>query len=227
MSERQVLDGQDITVELLTIRFNSTVLRYTNSVRDPATSVIYDAQTYLAREFSMESADVSAGGPLPRPNLNIDNIDRVFYPLVVANNDLRGADVTYRQVFRQNLDDGSNPDTTDPISETVWRIYQMSDLSRVNVTFVLATPLDVEFARFGRQALPNVCDRTYRVPEATPDTFTQRRCPYVGSDYFLRDGTPTSDWRQDVCGKKESDCELRFAGDPVIPFQGFPGLGRR
>lgn len=227
MSESQVLDAQDTTVELLTIQFGTTTLRFTNSVRDPATSVLLNGQTYLAREFVTNGLEVSAGGPQPRPTLNIDNIDGFFYPLVVANNDLLGATVTYREVHRQSLDDGTNPSTTEQISESEWRIFQMTDLSRDNINFTLATPLDVEFAPFGRQILPSICPRTYRVPQSTPDTFLQRRCPYTGSNYFRRDGTTTTDWRQDDCGRRESDCLLRFAADDEIPFQGFLGVNRR
>jgi phage-related protein len=38
-------------------------------------------------------------------------------------------------------------------------------------------------------------------------------------------GNPTADPAQDVCGKRLSDCALRFPSPALMNFGGFPGCG--
>ena len=240
MSERQKITGQSSTIELLTISYGATptLLRFSNSSRDVGTSITWDSVSYLIRDFSMSGLTVVDGGPAPRPSLEIDNVDRLFYPLIENNSDLRGSDVTYTQVFRSNLDHGSSPDTSSPIAQCRFKIFSLEGLSRNTVQFTLASQLDKEYALFGRQALPNVCPRSYRTPADTADTFIAGSCPYnqTGSGaYFKEDGTPTTDYTEDKCPRTlVGGCEVRFGSgalqersDGALPFQGFPGVGLR
>lgn len=224
----QAIADQDTTVELLTVVHPGGSLHLTNSVRDPSTSVVFGGISYLARQFKMEQIEISAGGALPRPTLELDNIDGLFTPLVVTYNDLKGSSITYTEVFRENLDDGDNPSTSNIISQATYNVFQMSDfVPSENVKFVLAAPLDAERAVLGRQALPDVCPRSYRVPLSSPDTFKSGRCPYAGNTYYNTEGEEVTDWREDVCGKTLEQCKLRFGLETALPFQGFPGIGRR
>jgi lambda family phage minor tail protein L len=228
---------QDAKILLLEIDYThlpgGTVIYLTDSVRDPSSVVAFNSNTYIPRRFALSGIDRKAGGSSGRPSLTIDNVDRYWWALVMNNNRLRNSKVIYSVVYRQHLDDGSDPDTSQHIERHEFELWQMSQISRLDVTFKLSAPHDNEQVMFGNQMLRNVCPRTYRVPTETTDEFVDNTsnpekvdCPYVGTDYFTKDGTTTTDWSEDDCGQRPSDCTLRFPAGP-IPYRGFSGLGNK
>lgn len=237
-SEAQKLT-QDIKVRLLTIVHSGGTLNFTNSILDPNTSVTFDGTSYLGRKFELTGFQVKLGGALPRPTLTLDNTDSLFYSPLVNNNFFADADVTYTEVYRENLDDGSDPDTTQKITELNYIVRQMLRLHRVRVDFKLATPLDIEQYQFGRQILRNTCARTYRVPDpANADTFFQGTCPWgdeairpgTGTPFFTKDGTETANYLEDDCGQLYEDCRRRFQNtnsNVTLPAQMAPSIGVR
>lgn len=237
-SESQKLT-QDTVVRLVTIEYGTgQVLRYTNSIEDPNTTVFLNGNEFFGRSFSLTNFEVKAGGSLPRPVLSLDNIDRAFYSIVVNNDFLIGASVLYQEVYASNLDGGSNPDPSQILISLQYNVLQMTRLHRQEFRIKLATPLDLEQVQFGRQILRNTCSRPYRSPDpSSADTFiyptNSNVCPYglasrpgTGSNYFTKDGTPTADWRQDDCGQFHSECVRRFGTIANLPFQGAPSIGR-
>jgi phage-related protein len=84
----------------------------------------------------------------------------------------------------------------------------------------------------GRQFLRDVCTRRYRRyaptdPAAAGDGYVYPKifpCPYTGSNAFTALGVGTT-VANDVCGRKVSDCRLRFPGQ-ALPMGAFPGIGR-
>jgi lambda family phage minor tail protein L len=238
-SESQKLT-QDIKVRLLEITHSTGgTLRFTNSIRDDDTSVVFGGDTFVGRKFLLRGFEVKTAGTLPRPALKLDNTDSFWYSLLVNNDFFAGADVNYREVYRDNLDDGGDPDTTQIILELNYVIFQMKRLHREEVEFHLRTPLDTEQVDFGRQLLRNTCARRYRVPDPNnTDTFFQENCPWgdqakrpgTGTPFFKKDGTTTSDWREDSCGQLYEDCRRRFhnADNSVkLPFWGAPSIGSK
>lgn len=47
-------------------------------------------------------------------------------------------------------------------------------------------------------------------------------CDYNGTNYFMKDGTPTGDPSKDACGGRQRDCEDRFGKGNPLPFGGMP-----
>ena len=79
----------------------------------------------------------------------------------------------------------------------------------------------------GRQVLKDACTHIYRFPDGMGDfDYTNATCPYVGTDYFEATGASTNDPALDKCGKKLSDCRLRFGQHGVLPTRAFPGVAR-
>tara|TARA_Y100000310_G_scaffold160698_2_gene160519 strand:+ start:38047 stop:38697 length:651 start_codon:yes stop_codon:yes gene_type:complete len=207
-------------------------LYFTNGAYDPLDAVDFDSNTYIARQYKLAGFKVRSSGALPRPALTIDNVDRYWFSPVATCDQLIGASITYREVYRQNLDDGSDPDTTQIIEQTEWVIRQLKSINSDVAVFLLATPLDVEQATFGRRMMKHVCPRKYRTPKGTADTFYDINdstvnvdCPYVGSSYFKKDGSAGGDWSEDDCGQRLSDCKLRFGATAELPYKGFPAIG--
>lgn len=223
--------SQDATLELITVSLGGQTWRFTNGTQDPLVSVVHDGEPFFARRFKIGRFKVSSVGQLPRVDLEFDNVDRYWYPILEDNNDLIGADVTHKQVYRQHLDDGDSPDSSEIITQVDSVILARRTLNRESVSFRLAAPLDLEQSLLGRVMVRNVCSRSYRVPLIASDSFndintvgTTVNCPYVGGAYYRKDGTIPDNHSGDDCGLKKSDCELRF-GNEALPYKGFPSLG--
>ena len=114
-SESQKLT-QDIKVRLLTITHAGGTLTFTNNILDPATAIVFNSVTYFGRKFELKGFQVKSGGSLPRPTLKVDNtpesgdVNGPFWFLLNANDNFLDATVNYKEVYRENLDDGSDPD---------------------------------------------------------------------------------------------------------------------
>ena len=94
------------------------------------------------------------------------------------------------------------PETADPEQELTdrWVVEQMSQLTAMTASFVLATPTETDGALFpGRIMLANTCMWTYRSDE----------CGYTGGAVADEFDKPTTDIRKDRCSKCMRGCELR------------------
>lgn len=81
-----------------------------------------------------------------------------------------------------------------------WVVEQMSQLTAMTASFVLATPTETDGALFpGRIMLANTCMWTYRSDE----------CGYTGGAVADEFDKPTTDIRKDRCSKCMRGCELR------------------
>jgi len=234
-SESQKLDQQAPILLVEVIHVNAGTFRFSSGSLDPNDSVAFGGDTYFARQMSISGLSAH-GGKLPRPDIQIDNIDGFWWPLVLANKDLRGATVNIIEVYREGLDDGATPGADMIISDYTFIIRQKRSLDNREITFNLMSSMDRETAKFGRQCLRHVCARAYRVPDpGTADTFfAQPDCPYgdpakrpgTGGDYFLKDGTVTANYLLDDCGQRLSDCKIRFGTVVDLPYQGMPSIGQ-
>ncbi len=226
-SERQKLKP-DTLVALLTItKTDGTIIRLTNSVRDPGTSVTFGSNTFSARRFSLGRSQVKASGTLPRPTLSIDNTDNFMLTQVGQNLDgLNRAEVQYREVYAGNLVGGSDPDPSQISVENNYQVRQVKRLDGHEAQLTLQVPMDAEQVQFGRQCLRSTCARTYRVPDPNNNgQFFQGTCPYVGTNYFTKDGTSSTNYLEDDCGQRLSDCRARFGQNAVLPIQLFNAIG--
>ncbi|EHT5660763.1 phage minor tail protein L, partial [Escherichia coli] len=118
---------------------------------------------------------------------------------------LVGATVVRRRVYARFLDAvnfvAGNPEA-DPEQELSdrWVVEQMSELTAMTASFVLATPTETDGALFpGRIMLANTCMWTYRSDE----------CGYTGGAVADEFDKPTTDIRKDRCSKCMRGCELR------------------
>ena len=77
------------------------------------------------------------------------------------------------------------------------------------------------------QVLRDTCTHIYRVYTDGEFVYTNATCPYTGANYFKRDGSSTETASEDVCGKKYSDCKLRYPlKSDVLPTRAFPNVAR-
>ncbi|EHW5628727.1 phage minor tail protein L, partial [Escherichia coli] len=108
-----------------------------------------------------------------------------------------------------------NPEA-DPEQELTdrWVVEQMSELTAMTASFVLATPTETDGALFpGRIMLANTCMWTYRSDE----------CGYTGGAVADEFDNPTTDIRKDRCSKCMRGCEMRGM---VANFGGFLSINK-
>ncbi|PZY78751.1 phage minor tail protein L [Escherichia coli] len=124
-----------------------------------------------------------------------------------------------RRVYARFLDAvnfvAGNPEA-DPEQELSdrWVVEQMSELTAMTASFVLATPTETDGALFpGRIMLANTCMWTYRSDE----------CGYTGGAVADEFDKPTTDIRKDRCSKCMRGCEMRGM---VANFGGFLSINK-
>ena len=200
------------------------VLRFTPGPWD-GSPVVFDGDTYAPIPIEADGFEWSGKGDLPTPKLSISNVGSAFVTMLIGTTDLLGAVVTRIRTFRQFLDAGDDPDPTAILAET-YRVERKAELTRNSLVLELASQLDHEGVMLPRRvALKRTCTHRYRVWDGTAFDYTNATCPYVGAASFDRLGNATND-PNDNCGKRLSDCRLRFGQNARLPFRGFPAMGQ-
>ena len=235
MSLTQSLQQAEVGVfiELFTLDVTSLgagILYWTPSRPTADKPIIWRGHTYTSVDIKAEGFDLTAGGTLPRPQLTVGNADNLVGSLLSQYGDVLGCMVTRTRTLYDYLDDqpGADPDAAWPVD--IFRVERKVSQSKLQVVLELATATDQAGVSMpGRVVLRDVCTLLYRrwgagTPSGTFD-YSRATCPYAGTDCFDRLGNNTTS-PNDNCGKRISDCKLRFGAHAELPFGGFPGVAR-
>ncbi|AHB77250.1 phage minor tail protein L [Pandoraea pnomenusa] len=185
--------------------------------------IIWGAQAYARYPIEAQGFKMSGTGALPRPKLSASNAQGILGALARQYNDFAGCKLTRIRTFARFLDaanfpGGVNP-TADPTQELprqIWFVDRKAQETPQLLQFDLASALDMVAVKLPRrQFIQNACPWVYRGAD----------CGYTGGAVADAAGNPTADPAQDVCGKRLSDCALRFAPPALMNFGGFPGCG--
>lgn len=222
--------GDIVTLFQMDARNLGSTILYFTPVSDDGNSVEFDGQTYVPVDLEATGFEWNGQGALPRPHIKVSNANKVFNALVIQYGDLLGSTITRIRTFRQYLDNGSDPDPlgTFPIEKYV--ISKKVSHNKVFIEWELSASIDQEGKILpGRQIIKDVCTHRYRVwdPDNTDDfNYDRVTCPYTDSAYFNAKGQAVGSPSLDSCGRKLTDCKLRFGSTAVLPFRGFPGVVR-
>ncbi|MDF1737336.1 MAG: phage minor tail protein L, partial [Minwuia sp.] len=208
-----------------------TVERFTHDVAEDGSPISFDGNTYLPRDVTATGFQRGGKGAQGRPTIRLHDPSLTVRAMLRSLNGLRGAEVTRIRTFRDHLDDGDDPDPEAVFPLEVYRIsHRVRDGNRDVVAFELSNGLDQAGVMVpGAVGLRNFCDFVYRRAETIDGAFIlddHDPCPYTGTPMFDADGTAVTDRREDVCGKRLSDCRLRFGEAAPLPYRGLPGLRR-
>ena len=175
---------------------------------------------YQAIGCESEGFELSGQGPIPQPKITVSNVGRavsdwLFVLKTNPNYRLEGAEVTRRITQRRFLEGGGDESATArELPPAFFRVEQLSEETFKGVSFVLASPFDLDGATLpGRFAL-RTCPFRYRGND----------CGYTGAAMYDRVNRPVSEPHLDLCNKSLTACELRFSRT-YIRFGGYPGLG--
>ncbi len=217
------------------------VYRFCSSFKETG-DLTWRGMTYAPLPVIAEGFEVSGKGQLPKPTLKLSNVALVGSALISEFGDPLGAKVTRWLTFSEFLDGGAYADENQHFIPQIFVVERKKTQNAVMVEFELSASIDQEGRMLpGRQIVRNYCGHRYRRWDAATGQFdyVDATCPYAGSDsveggagpetpYFDATGTPVAENQpeKDTCGKKLSDCKLRFGRNAELPFRGFPGVGR-
>lgn len=213
--------------ELDMTRLGGGIARFTPGAWGGA-AVRFNNQTYVPIEVTATGFEWSAQGAPPRPRLRINNVNLAATALVNEFDDLVGAVVRRTRTFRDFLDDGATPDPEAIFPVDVYFIERLTSLNKAFVEWELSSPLDQQGVKLpARTMIRDTCTHIYRRWDAETGAFdyTQATCPYAGTSYFSATGATVTAPSADRCGKRLSDCRLRFGRQP-LPTRAFPGMAR-
>jgi lambda family phage minor tail protein L len=204
-------------------------------------SILWQGNSYTLLPIVAEGFEVSGRGTLPTPTLKICNVGNLISAISSEFGDIIGATLTRWKTYEHYLDGGASADPNQHYPKEIWLIERKKNQNKVFVEFELSASIDQEGRLLpGRQILRDACTHRYRVWDATTNSFdyANATCPWAGSDslpggaedpYFTEVGARTGDPASDVCGKKLTDCKLRFMHQfkkVDLPFRGFPSVSR-
>ena len=207
-----------------------SILCFTENVVVSGTSrsiVKFGGTSYYPLDIESDGWAVQGDGRQPRPKIRYNNVDLTLLSYVQTYDDLLGADVYRTVTLSKYLDGMPEADHTKHRTER-WKVERKSAQNKAFIEFELASEIDLEGRKIpNRVFIRRTCTRPYRfyLDGEWHQSSLSFACPYDGASYFLRDATPTADPYEDDCGKRLTDCEARYPGQP-LPFGGFPGVGR-
>ncbi|HAM8737748.1 TPA: phage minor tail protein L [Escherichia coli] len=178
---------------------------FCNELNEKGEPVTWQGRKYEAYPIDGSGFEMNGKGSSARPSLTVSNLFGLVTGMAEDLQSLVGATVVRRRVYARFLDAvnfvAGNPEA-DPEQELSdrWVVEQMSQLTAMTASFVLATPTETDGAQFpGRIMLANTCMWTYRSDE----------CGYTGGAVADEFDKPTTDIRKDRCSKCMRGCELR------------------
>ena len=219
---------QDQLVELFELdvrKYGEGILRFSPGPVNEAPAK-FNGYTYYPVPVKAEGFKWDGQGTLPSPTLSLSTMDPTLSALIRQADDLVGAPVRRLRTYRRYLDDGDTPDPEAMFPVEEYAIERKTRHNSVMVEFELSVSFDQRGKKIpGRQVIRDTCTHSYRRWDGSKFVYENVTCPYAGSKYFKASGATTLIQGEDACGKRLSDCELRF-GKGVLPFYGFPGAGR-
>lgn len=175
-------------------------------------AITWQGVQYEAWPIDAEGFELTPDKP-PHPTITVANVDGSISALCVQYEDLVGARMVRHRTLGKYLDGQPEADPAQELPQEVWFVERKIAEGPTAVQFELASAFD-----FGKVMLPrrkiiaNVCQWKYRSAE----------CGYTGPPVADEFGNPTSDPTKDKCGKRLSDCKLRFGAKAELPFGSFP-----
>jgi lambda family phage minor tail protein L len=192
-----------------TLHGTSDIYYFHNGANAAVTgNIIWNGQSYVRLPIEATGFDYSSTGSLPRPTLVISNIGSsitailLSINLITPGNDLGGAKVVRVRTLKKYLDGAAGADPHAKFPDEVWYVDRKANENRATVEFELASRFDLAGVMLPRrQIIANICQWQYRSGE----------CGYTGIDYYDTNDNAVASSANDVCGKRVSSCNARFA----------------
>ena len=208
----------------ITAHASGQAVLYWVSGTDGGAAMQFDGRTYLPIALESRGFEVNAGGAQPRPTLRVANTDNSIGILCNHYEDCVGGIVRRRRTYADFLDGHSGVRAQFPAETYI--IERKVAQNEMIVEWELVGFLDLDGKEFCKERVyKDVCPFLYRKWDGSKWVYYD--CEYSGSGMFDINGDPVTSELEDICGRRMSDCELRFGSTAELGFGGFPGVGDR
>jgi len=198
---------------------------YFTPMTEGGSNVVFGGITYVQLPVEFTGLEIAGDGRLPRPKMRVANVMLTFVAFINAYQDGIGAKVTRMRTFKKYLDSQAGADSAAQFPKDVFYIEQKTLQNKHIIEWELISPIDIGDKKLPKNQVLPYCQHRYRIYDGGL-VYTYATCPYTGSNYYNSAGSATT-IDKDVCGKKLSDCELRYPNDSdQLPFKGFPVVGQ-
>lgn len=184
--------------------------------------ILFQGTMYQSFPIIAGGFDRSGKGPEKRPKVTISNYSGILSQYMATTSDMIGAKVIRKRTLTKYL--GTMTKDESSYIREVYYIEQKITESAEMIEFELSSALDFLDKKLpGRVCIANSCPWSYK------SSINGSGCTWHGTDpskWFDRYGNPVASADLDVCGKRLSDCKLRFGEFNALDYGGFPALGR-
>lgn len=225
------VQGSDLGAEIILYELDLTMFGeetlYWVQGDENSAPVDFGGITYVPFPIIADGFEVTADGPLPRPNLTVSNVGGIFTPLVLSHDQLRGAILTRIVTYEKFLDGKPDEDPDAHHLPDVYLLNRVTGHNNMRISWEMAAAMDVAGTMLpARQIVREFCDQIYRTwVTGTTFDYTNATCPHVGTNYYNENDESTTA-QFDKCSKLLSGCKLRFGSNNKLYFRGFPGVNR-
>ncbi|MEN6621496.1 MAG: phage minor tail protein L [Smithella sp.] len=215
-----------VLYQLDTTNIGGPIYYFTGTTNPDGSFIQFDGNSYAPIPIETAGWEWNGKGSLPRPRVKLSNVNKTLQGAVNEFSDLLGCKFTRIRTLAEFLETGDNPnpDATMPID--VYVVERKVAQNKVFIEWELAASVDQEGKNLpGRQILKDACTHIYRTWNGSSFDYANATCPYAGTNYFLQSGVTTTNPALDRCGKRLSDCRLRFGQNNPLYTRAFPGVG--
>lgn len=213
--------GLDFGADDMYFGSDRAILSGAGSVASP---VSFNGNSYIPINCKAEGFEFTSKNQLPRPTFTVSIVGDTGYALrtlIRDYDDLCGIPFTRRRTLSKYLGGIGQPE----MPQDVYVIERKVTQNNLFIQWELSAFMDHEGKKIpGRVVLRDNCTHIYRIYSNGSFDYSIATCPYTGSSYYDINGNVVSA-ANDKCGKKLTDCKLRFPNDP-LPTRQFPGVSR-
>lgn len=221
-------------IELFTLdasMIGGGVYLFCGEKEEDGSAVKFGGEEYPCLPLQTEGFAWSTDTAMPRPKLAISALNQTFYSLVVSTRGLQGAYIRRDRTLVRFLDGHEDGGQGIKFPSDLYRVARILSMDKAAISFELCCMLDIPRCKLpARRALRNLCGWRYRRWDATRERWVYdggtTLCPYAGTAMYTEKGIAANNEAEDKCGRKLSDCVLRFGTKKNLPFGAFPGLAR-
>lgn len=219
--------GQKVTLFRLDVSSLGGAVYYFCQAAINNTGVTFGGVYYTPVDVDFSGFETTGVGGLPTPRMKLANTNGVFQTLVNTYGDLIGCQIQRIRTFSRFLDGQAEADSTAFYGPDTFRIERKTSENPTFIEWELSASFDQEGKMLpGRTIVRDTCLWRYRIWTGAAFDYSKAQCPYAGTNYFNAIGGVETNPANDKCGRKLSDCKLRFGAAGVLPFGGFPGTAR-
>ncbi|MDO5650574.1 MAG: phage minor tail protein L [Moraxella sp.] len=183
--------------------------------------IIWQGKDYTAIAIQHDGLEMRSDGRASTPTLTLANhlggVAGAVGQLCDELEGFIGSRLSVITTLAKYLDSANfatpNPTAHDEYKKQLWYIEQKTSQDKHTVVFELANPVDFGNAKIPCREITSYC------AWCVNGGYRGESCGYIGTQYFLADGTPTDNPALDSCGGWLSDCRKR--GNEGS-FGGFP-----